>query len=152
MNSKVGELEILDFDESGDLSPFQLGSKHGSKSSGSSSSKSDSEGEGEGEGEGEDAGDDGDDGDDGDSPVKMSRSFREDLMKWKKAKFRTGTLKRKSMVEPEEEDEEEDDDEAKAPEPVQKKKISAAEAQVTSMDFFPARAIHIFRFFCICYD
>ena len=56
-------------------------------------------------------------------------------------------MKRKSMVEPEEEDEEEDDDEAKAPEPVQKKKISAAEAQVTSMDFFPARAIHIFRFF-----
>ena len=59
MQSKVGVLEVVDFDDNGELSPFSLKSSLGSKKA-SSSSSSESEGGkdeegGEGE-EGEDGG------------------------------------------------------------------------------------------------
>ena len=77
------------------------------------------------------------------------QSSREDKMEWKRAKFRPGTLKRKRFVEHGTDDEDEEDNEAKAPEPIKNKKISPAEAEVTSIYNFHTCAILIF---CICYD
>jgi hypothetical protein len=142
LNSKIGELKPVNFDEDDDFSSFGLRSEEENKSLGSGSSKSVGEGEDEGEGEGEgEEGEEGEEdeveGEEGKEVELQKKSSREERMEWKKQKFRPGTLKRR-IIEDDEDDEDEEDNEAHQPEPVKNKKISPADAeQVTSNSFFP---------------
>ena len=99
MQSKVGVLEVLDFDDNGELSPYSLTSSLGGKKS-SASSSSESEG---GEGEGGEEGGEGEEGEDeGEKP-----SLREALlsrMAWKKERLRVKTLLPKTYAHPEDSD------------------------------------------------
>ena len=132
----------MNFDEDGEFSSFGLPSEEENKSLGSGSSKSVGEGEDEGEGEGEgEEGEEGEEdeveGEEGKEVELQKKSSREERMEWKKQKFRPGTLKRR-IIEDDEDDEDEEDNEAHQPEPVKNKKISPADAeQVTSNYFFP---------------
>ena len=144
MNSKIGVLEAVNFDEDDEWSSFGLGSEEENKSLGSGSSQSEGEGEDEGEGEGEGVGEEGEEGEEdevegeeGEEVELQKKSSREERMEWKKQKFRVGTMKRRIIVD-DEDDEDEEDNEAHQPEPVKNKKISPADAeQVTSNYFFP---------------
>ena len=143
MNSKIGVLEAVNFDEDDELSSFGLGSEEENKSLGSGSSKSEGEGEDEGEGEGEgEEGEEGEEdeveGEEGKEVELQKKSSREERMEWKKQKFRVGTMMKRRIIEDDEDDEDEEDNQAHQPEPVKNRKISPADAeQVTSNYFFP---------------
>ena len=96
MQSKVGVLEVVDFDNNGELSPFSLKSSLGSKKASASSSS-------ESEGGGDEEGGEGEEGEDG----SAKPSLREALLNreaWKKERLRVKTLLPKTYAHPEDSD------------------------------------------------
>ena len=96
MKSKVGILEVVNFDSDGKMSPFSLKSSLGGKKSTASSSSESEGGEDEEGGEGEE----GEDG--GENPSLQEALLNR--MAWKKERLRVKTLLPKTYAHPEDSD------------------------------------------------
>ena len=96
MQSKVGVLEVVNFDSDGQMSPFSLKSSLGGKKSTASSSSESEGGEDEEGGEGEEG------GDGGEKP--SLRGALLNRMAWKKERLRVKTLLPKTYVHREDSD------------------------------------------------